>query len=142
MERVLFKSDSDEWTTPDDVFESLDAEFSFNLDPCATDQNHKCHLYYTKEENGLLQNWGGMQVFCNPPYSKIGEWVKKCYQESLKPNTVVVLLIPARTDTKYFHDYILHRSEIRFIKGRLRFSGAEFNAPFPSMIVIFRAAGM
>lgn len=71
MERVLFKSDSDEWTTPDDVFESLDAEFSFNLDPCATDQNHKCHLYYTKEENGLLQNWGGCKCFVIPHIAKL-----------------------------------------------------------------------
>ncbi len=85
---------------------------------------------------------GGQRVFCNPPYSNIKEWVKKCYEEALKPNTIVVLLIPARTDTRYFHDYIIHRSEIRFIKGRLRFGEAKTGAPFPSMIVIFRAAGM
>ena len=85
---------------------------------------------------------GGELVFCNPPYSQIAKWVQKCYEESIKPGTVVVLLIPARTDTKYFHDYILHRSEIRFIKGRLKFGGGKYNAPFPSMVVIFRAAGM
>lgn len=84
---------------------------------------------------------GGHTVFCNPPYSRISDWVKKGYEESLKPHTVVVMLIPARTDTKYFHDYILHRSEIRFIKGRIKFSNSKWNAPFPSMIVIFRAAG-
>lgn len=81
-------------------------------------------------------------MFCNPPYSEIAEWVRKCYEESLKAGTLVVMLIPARTDTKYFHDYILHRSEIRFIKGRLKFGTEKYNAPFPSMIVIFRAAKM
>ncbi len=83
---------------------------------------------------------GGRRVFCNPPYSNIKKWVEKCYYESLKPNTIVVLLIPARTDTSYFHDFIYHRSEIRFIRGRLRFNGLTENAPFPSMIVVYRAA--
>ena len=81
-------------------------------------------------------------MFCNPPYSQIKSWVKKAYEESFKPGTIVVLLIPARTDTKYFHDYILNRSEIRFLKGRLRFNNAKDNAPFPSMVVVFRAAGV
>ena len=85
---------------------------------------------------------GGYKVFCNPPYSQISKWVQKAYEESHKDGTIVVLLIPARTDTRYFHDYILHRSEIRFIRGRIKFSDAKHNAPFPSMIVIFRAAGM
>ena len=79
-------------------------------------------------------------MFCNPPYSEIGKWVEKCYREGTKDNTVVVLLIPSRTDTKYFHDFIYQRSEIRFIKGRLRFNGHTENAPFPSMVVIFRGA--
>ena len=83
---------------------------------------------------------GGYRVFCNPPYSNIAEWVKKCYEESKKDGTLVVMLIPARTDTKYFHDYILHRAEVRFIKGRLKFGDSKNSAPFPSMIVIFRAA--
>lgn len=77
-------------------------------------------------------------MFCNPPYSQIGKWVRKAYEESHNEDTVVVLLIPSRTDTKYFHDYILHRSEIRFVSGRLRFGGAKYNAPFPNMVVIFR----
>ena len=82
---------------------------------------------------------GGCRVFCNPPYSNISEWVEKAYRESQQDHTLVVLLIPARTDTRYFHDYIYQRSEIRFIKGRLKFSG-KGSAPFPSMIVIFRGA--
>jgi site-specific DNA-methyltransferase (adenine-specific) len=85
---------------------------------------------------------GGQRVFCNPPYSKIGDWVKKCYEEAIKPETLVVMLIPARTDTRYFHDYIIHRSEVRFVKGRLKFGDSKNAAPFPSMVVIFRAAGV
>lgn len=139
---TLFSSNSDEWRTPEKIFDKLNEEFRFTLDPCATHENNKCIRYYTEEQDGLKSSWGGETVFCNPPYSNINQWVKKAYEESLKPGTTVVMLIPARTDTKYFHDYILHRSEIRFIKGRLRFSNARFNAPFPSMIVIFRAAGV
>lgn len=137
---TLFSRKSDEWETPDDVFASLDAEFHFDLDPCATQENHKCSQYYTADDNGLEKNWGGRRVFCNPPYSKISDWVRKCYEESRKPGTLCVLLIPSRTDTRYFHDYILYRSEIRFIKGRLKFGESTVNAPFPSMVVIFRAA--
>ena len=81
-------------------------------------------------------------MFCNPPYSEIKKWVQKSYFESLRPGTIVVMLIPARTDTTYFHNYIWNRSEVRFIKGRLRYSNSKHNCPFPSMIVIFRAAGM
>lgn len=83
---------------------------------------------------------GGDTVFVNPPYSEISKWVAKCYYEGCKDNTTVVLLIPSRTDTKYFHNYIMHRAEIRFIKGRLKFNDGKGNAPFPSMLVIFRGA--
>lgn len=81
-------------------------------------------------------------MFVNPPYSQIKYWVKKAWEESTKPNTIVVMLIPARTDTKYFHEYINHRSEVRFIKGRLKFGDSTNSAPFPSMVVIFRAGGI
>lgn len=138
MNRVLFSKQSDEWETPQDLFDKLNTEFDFNLDPCATDENHKCDLYFTQEQNGLDVSWGGHSVFCNPPYSQIGKWVEKSYREGCKDNTVVVLLIPARTDTRYFHNFIQHRAEIRFIKGRLKFGESENSAPFPSMIVIFR----
>ena len=139
---VLFSSRSDEYETPAEIYEGLDAEFGFTLDPCATAENAKCMTYFTKEDDGLSKSWGGHRVFCNPPYSQIKEWVRKSYWESLKPGTIVVLLIPARTDTKYFHDYIYHRSEIRFLRGRIRFNGLKDKAPFPSMAVIFRAACM
>jgi site-specific DNA-methyltransferase (adenine-specific) len=139
---ALFSSNSDEWATPDFLFEDLNKEFSFNLDVCATANNHKCPRYFTKEDDGLAQTWGGARVFCNPPYSNISAWVKKAYYESFKPNTLIVMLIPARTDTKYFQEYILNRSEVRFIKGRLKFGTAKNSAPFPSMLVIFRAGGL
>lgn len=140
MNDALFSHKSDEWTTPREVFDELDREFHFNLDPCSTENNALCKKKFTVEDNGLLQDWSGCSVFCNPPYSEIGKWVKKCHDEGCKPNTTVVMLIPSRTDTKYFHNYIYHRSEIRFWKGRMKFGDSNNSAPFPSMIVIFRGA--
>lgn len=137
---VLFSSKSDEWTTPKEFFNELNKEFNFNLDPCADDENHLTQDYYTKEQDGLQQDWSGKTVFCNPPYSDISRWVRKCHDEGIKDNTTVVLLVPARTDTKYFHNFIENRAEIRFIKGRLKFGDGKNSAPFPSLIVIFRGA--
>lgn len=135
----MFTSTTDLWNTPQAFFDELNAEFHFTLDPCANDDNHKCDKYYTEQQDGLLQDWGGQIVFCNPPYGRaIGAWVKKCYEESRKPDTLVVMLIPARTDTSYFHDYIYHKAELRFIRGRLHFNEAPQGAPFPSMVVVFR----
>ena len=136
---VMFSSKTDEWETPQDFFDELDREFNFTLDPCATPQNAKCKKYYTKTEDGLKQDWQGETVFCNPPYGKvIKNWVKKCYEESRKPNTTVVMLIPARTDTTYFHEYIYKKAkEIRFVRGRLKFGNSKNSAPFPSMVVVF-----
>ena len=140
---TLFSSNTDNWSTPADLFMKLDDEFHFDLDPCADENNHKCELYFTKEQDGLLQDWSGHRVFCNPPYGrKIVKWVKKAWEESRKENTLVVMLLPARVDTKWFQDYIYHRSEVRFINGRIRFGGSINNAPFPNMIVIYRAPGV
>ena len=135
----MFSSNTDLWATPQSFYDKLNDEFRFNLDPCATPENAKCEKYFTKEVNGLTQNWGGYNVFCNPPYGReLSKWVKKAYEESLKPNTTVVMLIPARTDTTYFHEYIYHKAkEIRFLKGRLKFGTSKNSAPFPSMVVIF-----
>lgn len=137
---ACLSSDSSEWRTPDDLFQQLDAEFHFTLDPCSTDENAKCERHFTKQDDGLSQNWGGHTVFCNPPYGRdLAAWVEKCHRESRNPETVVVMLIPARTDTKYFHRFIYHdATEIRFIEGRLHFSGSKKAAPFPSMIVVFK----
>jgi phage N-6-adenine-methyltransferase len=135
---VMFSSKTDQWATPQDFFDGLNNEFNFTLDPCADEFNHKCNKYFTEEQDGLKQDWQGERVFCNPPYgSVLKDWVKKCSDESKKPNTKVVMLIPARTDTKYFHEYIYNKSEIRFIKGRLKFGSSTNSAPFPSMVVIF-----
>ena len=135
---VLFSSKTDNWATPPELFKDLDNEFKFTLDPCASEENHKCAKYFTKEENGLLQDWGGQRVYCNPPYGRtVGNWVEKAAKESRKENTIVVMLLPARTDTKWFHEYIYGRATIRFIRGRLKFGGSKNSAPFPSMIVIF-----
>jgi site-specific DNA-methyltransferase (adenine-specific) len=139
LNQALFSSANEVWATPQDFFDKLNDEFGFNLDPCALPENAKCEKFYTPEIDGLTQNWGGHRVFCNPPYGrKLKEWVKKCYDESKKPGTLVVMLIPARTDTSFFHDYIYHKAkEIRFVRGRLKFGGAKNSAPFPSMVVVF-----
>jgi len=138
INKGLFTSNSNEWSTPQDLFNKLDKEFNFNLDPCATKENTKCLKYYTKSDNGLLKSWDNKNVFCNPPYGRqIGLWVKKASEVS---GGVVVMLIPARTDKKYFHNYIYKKKnvEIRFIKGRLKFGDSKNSAPFPSMICIFK----
>ena len=142
INEALFTSNSDEWATPDDFFRELNKEFCFNLDPCASHENHKCNTYYTVDNDGLSRSWGGCRVFCNPPYSEIDKWVEKAYRESRQDNTLIVLLIPARTDTRYFHNFIYQRAEIRFVKGRLKFGQSKNSAPFPSMVVIFRGANV
>ena len=100
MNKALFTSKTNEWATPRDFFEELNREFSFTLDPCSTDENAKCKKHFTEQDDGLTQNWGGEIVFCNPPYGvQLKRWVHKAYLESRKANTIVVMLIPARTDT-------------------------------------------
>ena len=133
---IIFSRSTDEWETPSDVYKALDDEFHFTLDPCATKENRKCEKYFTAEENGLEKNWGGEIVFCNPPYSRVRDWVKKCSDESA--HATVVMLIPARTDTRWFHDYVYGKAEVRFIRGRLHYSNSKYSCPFPSMIVVFR----
>lgn len=126
-----------DWETPQDLYDRLDAEFHFTLDAAADDSNHKCDTYITKEQDGLSQPWGGI-VWCNPPYGRqISKWVRKAFLESVRGVTTVMLL-PARTDVRWFHEYVMHRAEIRFLRGRVRFGGSAINAPFSSMIVIYR----
>ena len=144
--KIMFSSVKEEWETPQSFFDALNDEFHFDIDVCALpenakcskfyspEDNAKCEKYYTREQDGLQQPWTG-NVWCNPPYGrKIGEWVKK----ASKSNATVVMLLPARTDTKWFHEYIYGKAEIRFIKGRLKFGNSKNAAPFPSMVVIFR----
>lgn len=141
MNKVHYSSKSDIWSTPQAFFDTLNQEFNFTIDPCASAENAKCLTYFTESDDGLKQSWGGYTVFCNPPYSDLKSWVKKASEESQKPSTTVVMLIPARTDTKAFHEYIYQKPnvEIRFIKGRLKFGNSKNSAPFPSMVVVFRS---
>ncbi|ACL06292.1 DNA N-6-adenine-methyltransferase [Desulfatibacillum aliphaticivorans] len=129
-----------EWATPQDLFDSLNKEFHFTLDPCCTIENAKCERFYTKAEDGLSQDWTGETVFMNPPYSRseMPKWIQRAYESSLAGSKVVCLL-PAKTDTRWFHDFCL-KGEIRFIKGRICFGSGEGRAPFPSMVVIFNGA--
>lgn len=146
----MFTSATYEWPTPDDLYTTLDREFHFTLDPCATADNAKTERYFTKETDGLAQEWTG-RAFMNPPYGRqIGHWVAKAYTESRHWDATVVCLIPARTDTAYWHDYVMHAAEIRFIHKRLNFDNDRqaarvttgeskaHNAPFPSVVVVFR----
>ena len=135
---VLYSSRSEEWPTPKVFFEQLNSEFHFSLDPCATAAKAKCKRYFTKRDDGLAQDWGHHVVFCNPPYGRdIIRWTEKCYQAPLSGATVV-LLVHARTDTRWFHDFVLGKAELRFVRGRLRFADGKQSAPFPSLVAIYR----
>ena len=129
MNKALLSSKNMCWCTPQDFFDKLDSEFNFVLDPAATSKTAKCALFYTPEMDGLSQSWDrGGAVFCNPPYGReIAKWVRKAFEEA-RCGYPIVLLIPARTDTSYFHDFIYGRAEIRFIRGRLRFTDDDGNA--------------
>lgn len=139
INKALYSSEKDDWETPQEFYDRLDEEFGFTLDPASSDENHKCEKHFTKKEDGLLKSWQGETVFCNPPYGRqIAPWVEKGYRESRDEDTMVVMLLPARTDTRWFHDHIYGKAEIRFIKGRLKFGDSKNSAPFPSMVVIYR----
>lgn len=144
MNKALLRSNKEDWCTPQAFFNELDREFHFDIDVAASHENAKCKQYFTKETDGLKQQWVGT-VFCNPPYGrKVIEWVRKATLESANGATVV-MLIAARTDTRFFHEYIYNKPnvEIRFIKGRLKFTDEHGNgndpAPFPSMVIIFHS---
>lgn len=125
--KVMFSSATDEWSTPKEVYDALDSEFRFDFDPCPLSSHFG---------DGLSISWR-QSNFVNPPYSDISNWIKKGWNEYTLGKTVV-FLIPSRTDTRWWHDYVMKATEIRFIKGRLKFGGAKNSAPFPSCIVIFK----
>lgn len=130
-----FSSQTCEWSTPDDLFAELDAVFHFDLDACATAENAKCARYFTKEDDTLRQRWRGT-VWMNPPYGReIGHFMRKAFEES-RQGATVVCLVPARTDTAWWHRYA-RKGQVIFLRGRLRFGNASASAPFPSAIVIF-----
>jgi phage N-6-adenine-methyltransferase len=159
---ALFSSATDDWATPQELFDQLNGEFLFALDVCATPENAKCALFYTREQDGLKQDWardarravrpvtvygiGERAIWMNPPYGRgIGEWVAKAWRESTN-GVPVVCLLPARTCTRWWHDFIWDSDahtpypgvQIRFVEGRLKFGGSKNSAPFPSVIVVFR----
>jgi len=138
MNNVHFSSKSDRWETPQKLFDALDKLYHFDLDVCASIENTKCERFYVVSDNGLSQEWhkNGHTIWMNPPYGReIGKWVKKAYIESLN-GCFVVCLLPARTDTAWFHEYC-RQGQIMFIRGRLKFVGSKNAAPFPSMLVMF-----
>jgi site-specific DNA-methyltransferase (adenine-specific) len=142
---VLFRADSQEWATPKALFQALDDEFDFTVDVCATAENAKCARYYDQAMDGLAQPWDG-RAWCNPPYGRaVGDWMAKGIAERTTGTcTRAVFLLPARTDTRWFHTYCWDRTShearsgvrLRFLKGRIRFEGAEAGAPFPSLVII------
>ena len=137
MSPALYSSATDEWPTPRAFFARLDRRYHFTLDPCATPENATCPTYFTKEDDGLKQDWGAHRVFCNPPYGRtVGPWARKCVEASQR-GALVVLLVPARTDTKWFHDWVQGKAQIKFMRGRLRFGEADSCAPFPSMLATY-----
>lgn len=137
MHRDVFASSATcEWATPQELFDRLNAQYHFETDVCATAENAKCGKFYTKEQDGMKQDWRGV-CWMNPPYGKeIGKWMEKAYTESRTAGATVVCLVPARTDTAWWHDYAM-KGNITFLRGRLKFGGCKNSAPFPSAIVVF-----
>ena len=136
MNQVHYQSDVHTWETPIELFLRLDAEFHFTLDVCALPETAKCARYFSPADDGLSQAWEGV-CWMNPPYGRaIVDWMRKAFEESQRGCTVVCL-VPARTDTEWWHQYAM-RGEIRYLRGRVRFGEATSCAPFPSAIVIFR----
>ena len=149
INKEMFISNSQEWETPQDLFDRYNHMYRFTLDLCATPDNAKCERYFTKKENALIKSWFYEICWMNPPYGReIGRWVQKAYDSvyhglNWEMSATIVMLLPARTDTKWFQDYVLkaqrlYNAHIHFIKGRLKFVGAKHPAPFPSVVVVFR----
>ena len=135
---VHYASEKQTWETPQDFFDLMDTEFHFDVDVCAEDETAKCNIYYTVDDDGLSKEWN-RTCWMNPPYGReIGKWMKKAYESSVNSGATVVCLVPARTDTKWWHNYAMKANEVRFIRGRLRFGNATASAPFPSAVVVFR----
>ena len=136
-ESILYSSKKEDWETPQNLFDELNKKYSFTVDVASSNTNYKVQKHYTIKDNGLIQDWENERVWCNPPYGReILKWVEKAYFSNAD---IVVMLLPARTDTRWFHNYIYKkdRVKIEFIKGRLKFGNSKNSAPFPSMIVTF-----
>ncbi|TFD51977.1 adenine methyltransferase [Cryobacterium sp. Hh11] len=136
---VFLSSQTVEWATEQAFFDQVNREFGFTVDVAADKNNAKCDRFYDIDSDGLMQDWDGETVWCNPPY---GDRIKDWMYKAATSEATTVLLVPARTDVKWFHEIVLPRAEVRFIKGRLRFGGSKDPAPFPTMLVIFRGGKM
>ena len=139
--KTMMSSTKMDWQTPQAFFDKLNQEFNFTLDPATNGTNALCSKFFTEAQDALAQSWQGETCYVNPPYGRVlKNWIRKAYEESQDPNTTVVMLIPARTDTKYWHEYVMQASEIRFVQGRLKFGGGQTDdpAPFPSAVVVFK----
>jgi len=137
INKSMYSSKSVEWATPQNIFDTLNEYFKFEVDVCATDENHKCDKYYTIEDDGLSKDWKET-IYMNPPYGReIIKWMEKAYKDSSKYGNTIVCLVPSRTDTKWWHNYAMKSSIIIFLRGRLKFGDSKNSAPFPSAIVIF-----
>lgn len=135
---TLRGSGADDWETPDPFFAVLDREFHFTLDAAASEGNAKCSPYFTRDDDGLARDWGTETVWLNPPYGReTGHWIRKAWEAS-QLGATVVSLIPVSSDTGWWHRYVMQASEIRFVEGRIRFSGSRVNAPFPCAVAVFR----
>ena len=134
---LMFSSKTDLWATPQDFFNRLNSAFRFTTDVFALPENAKCEKFYTPEIDGLAQEWHGT-CWMNPPYGRgIGEWIEKAYRSAKENGATVVCLIPARVDTRWWHDFCA-KGEVHFVRGRLKFGDARDSAPFPSAVVVFR----
>ena len=138
VHKALFSSQKEDWATPQGFFDKLDHVFNFKLDACADRSNKKCNMFFSKKDNALTQDWSHYNtVWLNPPYGRtMGSWMQKAYDESLK-GAVVVCLVPARTDTKWWHEWVDGKGQVTFVKGRLKFGGSKHAAPFPSAVVVY-----
>jgi phage N-6-adenine-methyltransferase len=135
---ILFSSRSDDWETPQNFFDKLNSEFGFQVDAAASPDNAKCAVFFTKQMNGLAQEWSGKVVFVNPPYGKqMSKWMQKAFESSLAGATVVCL-VHSRTDTRWWFEWVQGKAEVRFVRGRLKFGDGKQSAPFPSAVVIYR----
>lgn len=140
---AIFSSKKDDWETPQYYFDSLNKRFQFTVDAASSESNHKLPRYWTAEDSGLVKPWAGERVFPNPPYGRqMVEWMRKCYTEwSSGQCQIIVALVPARTDTRWFHNFVYKKADLEFLRGRLRFEVCGISkdaAPFPSMICIYR----
>ncbi|WP_316242717.1 DNA N-6-adenine-methyltransferase [Lactiplantibacillus plantarum] len=147
INKALFTSNKEDWETPQDFYDRLNAKYHFEWDLAASDDNAKCSCYFTRDDNSLEQDWEGLSgnLFLNPPYGReLKLWVKKAATTGLKDKQNLVMLIPSRTDTSYWHDYIFNHAEIKFLRGRLKFEVDGISgdsAPFPSALVIYKGDG-